>query len=229
MIRTGESGVGHHGEGLVPHHHVPADSLAAYAAGATTPGEDLLIACHLTLCPACREVVDRAEQLGDELLTRVPSVPLQTDVLATLLGKLDQPESPPPPLPRCDVFPAPLRRHIGPLDSVPWRSIGGDLRVAPIDLGESEQRVFLMDFPARFRIPTHGHQGLERAMVLRGAFTDERTSFDRGDVSWREEGDHQVVIDPVGRCTTLFVNDGPADLGPVLTKLVDWWITGTKS
>jgi putative transcriptional regulator len=213
----------------VPHHHVPADSLAAYAACVTSAGEDLLIACHLSLCPPCREVVDRAEQLGDELLTRAPSVPLQTDALAALLGKLDQPESPPsPPLPPCDVLPAPLRRCVGPLDSVPWRALGADLRVAPVDLGDSEQRVFLMDFPARFRIPTHGHQGLERALVLRGAFTDERAAFGRGDVSWREDDDHQVVIDPVGRCTTLFVNDGPAAYGPVLTQLVDWWITGTR-
>lgn len=213
----------------MPHHHVPADALVAYAAGVATPGEDLLVACHLSLCPDCREVVERAEGLGDELLLKAPEVPLGAGALEALLGKLDAPAEPkPPPPPPCSVFPAPLRRLVGNLEGVSWRSIGAGLRAAHVDLGEDkpEQRVFLLDFPPGFRIPTHGHTGLERLLVLRGSYIDEQASFSRGDVSWREQGDHQVVISDEERCTSLFVNDGPADIGPVLTPLFDWWLGG---
>lgn len=208
----------------MPRHHIPADALAAYAAGAATAGEDLFIATHLSFCPGCRTIVDRAEQLGESLLTNAPEASVPTDMLSQLLSRLDEPAPKPAPPPRCSVFPAPLARAIGPLEAVPWRTLGADLRGASVPLGETGQRVFLLDFPPRFRIPTHGHHGIERALVLRGGFTDERDSFERGDASWREDGGHKVTIDPEGRCTTLFVNDGAADFGP-LTGVVDWWMS----
>ncbi|MEQ1566945.1 MAG: ChrR family anti-sigma-E factor [Myxococcota bacterium] len=208
----------------MPEHHIPDDVLVAYAAGAVPAGEELLVACHLTLCPACRAAVARAEQVGESVLARAPSAPMD-HALAGLMAKLDAPVPPPPARPAapdCPWFPLPLRRRVGAHASLPWRPVGFDVRAAKVDL-TSDERVFLLDFPPGFQIPTHGHHGVERTLVLQGGFRDERDSYARGDVTWRDDPDHEVRIDEDGRCTTLFVNDGAADLG-WLTPLVDWWI-----
>jgi putative transcriptional regulator len=210
----------------VPEHHVPADALVAYAAGSSTSGEELLVACHLSVCPSCRSAVAAAEALGELLLDRAPPAlaPERTeDLLASLLDRLDAPVPAPAPLPRCGVFPAPLVRRMGALDTIPWRALGFGVRGAHVDTDDGP-RVFLLDFPPGFRIPTHDHRGTERALVLRGAFSDGRDRFGPGDVSWSDDPGHDVRIAPDARCTTLFVNDGAADVGP-LTRLVDWWIT----
>jgi putative transcriptional regulator len=206
----------------LPAHHVPDEALLAYAAGTATAGEELLVACHLTLCPSCRAAADDAERGGEVALARVEPVPVADDALAAVLARLDAPAPAPPPVAECPVFPLPLRRRIGPLAALPWRGVGFDVRAAKVDVGD-DQRVFLLDFPPRFHIPVHGHRGVERALVLRGGFSDETGHFDRGDVSWHDDAGHDVRIDPDGRCTTLFVNDGAAELG-WLSGLVDWWI-----
>lgn len=206
----------------MPVHHVPDDALLGYAAGTSSAGEELLVACHLTLCPLCRDAVDRAEAVGAAASARAPAVALPDDALSALLGRLDAPAPVEPPPAECPVFPMPLRRRIGPLAALPWRGVGLDVRAARVDL-DGAQRVFLLDFPPAFRIPTHGHEGTERALVLRGGFSDERAEFVRGDVSWREDPGHDVRIHDDGRCTTLFVNDGKVEVG-WLTGLMDWWI-----
>lgn len=200
----------------------------AYAAGSGTSGEDLLVACHLTVCPPCREAVDAAEAMGVAFLDRAAAVdpsPASLDaVLALLDAPVPEPEEPAPAPAdtRCATFPSPLRRLIGPLESAPWRAVIGGVRVARVT-HDAGQRVYVMDFPPGFRIPRHGHHGVERALVLRGSFTDERASFGAGDVSWRDDHGHDVRIDDEGRCTTLFVNDGPSDFG-LVTPIVDWWV-----
>ncbi|MEQ1500618.1 MAG: ChrR family anti-sigma-E factor [Myxococcota bacterium] len=215
----------------MPLHHVPAEVLVAYAAGTGSAGEDLLVACHLTYCPACRAAVDRAEAIGATVLDRAPSAPLPAGAWDGLLAALDAPPHDGPPVhaqpqaqaqgARCPVFPSALRDRVGPLDAVAWAAVGAGLRAAKVG---DDDRVFLLDFPPGFRIPHHGHHGTERALVLRGGFSDERAVFERGDVSWRDDPGHDVRIHDDGRCTTLFVNDGPADYG-VFTPLVDWWVT----
>ena len=206
----------------MPAHHVPDEALLAYAAGTATAGEELLVACHLTVCPTCRRSVEEAERGGEVALGRAEAVPVGDDALAAVLARLDGPAPAPLKVAECPVFPMPLRRRIGPLAALPWRAVGFDVRAAKVDL-DGDQRVFLLDFPPTFRIPVHGHHGVERALVLRGGFTDEAAHFDRGDVSWHDEAGHDVRIDPDGRCTTLFVNDGATDYG-WLSGLVDWWV-----
>lgn len=208
-------------------HHVPDDALLAYAAGTSTVGEDLLVACHLTLCPACRAAADAADEVGATLAARAPAADLPPDALGLLLARLDQPEPARAPLHPCPHFPAPLRRAVGPLASVAWRPVGFGVGVMPLPLGGGHQRVFLMDFPPGLRLPIHGHEGVERGLVLRGGFTADGEAYARGDVSWRDDAHHDVLIDDDGeRCTTLFVSDGPMTFtgNGWLDRFADWWL-----
>lgn len=219
----------------MPVHHVPSDTLFAFAAGNGAPGEDLLVACHLTLCPDCRTASLEAEAVGAALFERCAAAPLGEGALEAVLQALDRgPPAPEPNPPSSGAdrgwAPAPLRALLGPIEQVPWRAVAQGVRVAQVPIS-GLQRVFLMDFPPSVRIPSHGHHGIERALVLRGGFTDERAAFGLGDVSWRDDAEehvvgeraHRVTIDADGPCTTLFVNDGPTDMG-LLTGLVDRWM-----
>jgi putative transcriptional regulator len=213
--------------GSVVAHHVPDDALLAYAAGSSSVGEDLLVACHLTLCPACREAVDAADRVAAALAARAPAADLPPDALGHLLARLDDPAPvAPPPAPPCPYFPAPLRRAVGPLASVRWRPVGFGVGVSPLPVGGGHQRVFLMDFPPGLRLPSHGHDGVERGLVLRGGFTADGRAYARGDVSWQDEPHHDVVVDDDGeRCTTLFVSDGPMTFGSGwIDRFADWWL-----
>lgn len=207
-------------------HHLPAEALVAYAAGATTHGEDLLVACHLSVCPACRRGLHDAERVGEALAFRAAPAETAPGSLDRLLAAL--PPAPPAAAntpPPCPVFPAPLRRAVGPLESLPWRNVGFGVCIAPVSAAGG-QRTFLLDFPPGFRLPSHGHSGVERGLVLRGGFTADGAVYARGDVSWCEEPHHDVVVDDDGeRCTTLFVNDGPVEVGSAwASRLVDWWL-----
>ena len=58
--------------------HAPNALIADYAAGALPPGMSLLVASHLTYCPACRDKVARLEALGGALLAEASAVAPRT-------------------------------------------------------------------------------------------------------------------------------------------------------
>jgi len=177
------------------------------------------VASHLTYCAECRAEVADAEALGGELLLGATPVPM--DGAADLAAR----HTTAIPLERCSVLPAPLRRFTGPATRLPWRKVGPGLRVVPVDLGSESQRTFLLELPAGWRVPTHGHGGTERVLVLGGGFTDQGRSFGVGDVSWHDDASHAVHIDEDGPCLALFVNDGPFVVGGRLgTRLLDHWL-----
>lgn len=216
-----------------PRHHPPADALCAYAAGASDPDEELLLACHLTVCPACRAEVERAEALAGALS---PEADGNADVerwLAQVAPRLDDPPPPPPAPPPAGgsgagtgaiPLPAPIRRRLaGP---PAFRAVAPGLRVARVPAGAGA-RVFLADFRPGFRVPDHGHHGVERGLVLRGGFRWGPDAYAVGDVSWEEDEHRDIVVDDDGPCTTLFVNDGPLSVGSGwLDRALDWWLLG---
>ncbi len=208
-----------------PTHHVPEDDLLSYAAGVSSPGIEILVACHLTLCPRCRERLALAEGLGGVFLSGAPA-PVGP---ARALGVDPAPaiRAPAPTASIAAGFPAALRRLTDAAGARPWRALGAGVRILGLDPGGPE-RTFLIEFPASFVVPAHRHQGAERGLVLQGGFTDDDGHYRRGDVSWKGSAHpHHSTIDADGPCTTLFVADGPARLGAsVIDRVVEWWLHG---
>lgn len=209
-----------------PTHHVPDEDLLSYAAGTLSAGVELLVACHLTLCPRCRVQLRLAEQIGGSLFGALTPActALQPTPVAAPASAPATPVGPTPPT-RSGVLPAPLRRHVGAIEAVPWRRVGMGVRIADLELQGPEQ-TFLIAFPPGLTVPSHHHQGTERGLVLQGGFADTAGHYLRGDVSL-QEGDleHHSVIDRDGPCTTLFVMDGPVSVGgALLSRVVDWWL-----
>ena len=46
------------------HHHLNDDLLLDYAAGTLSEGWSLAVACHLAMCPQCRDQLALAEATG---------------------------------------------------------------------------------------------------------------------------------------------------------------------
>ncbi|GAB4556704.1 MAG: ChrR family anti-sigma-E factor [Haliangiales bacterium] len=201
----------------MPQHHLPDDTLLAYAAGALGESESLLVACHITLCPSCRHTVDVAEQLGAAVLEsaaalesaapapRSPSPAgaalerRDAALLADLLPKLDdrsgsaadeRAASAPAAAIATDptgIVPAPLFDLVGDLDRAPWQRKLPSLHILPLPPPADDKLVSLVRLAPGASVPLHAHRGTEAALVLTGGFTDDAGHFVRGDVSVRDD------------------------------------------
>jgi putative transcriptional regulator len=209
---------------MTPTHHPQLDDLVGYAAGTLTEGMDVLVACHLTFCPVCRDAVAGFEAVGAGLwgASEHPQGSLSLD---ELLGRLDEPSLPTPPsaVDPDEILPAPLRHRVGPYRRLGFRRYPGG--VGHLPLPKLGQGVFLLDLPPSLALPAHRHDGVERALVLTGGFSAGGSAFGPGDLS--EEGDHdvhEVVVDDDARCVCLFVNDGRIVPEHPWLRLVSDWI-----
>jgi len=206
----------------VPHHHPPEDDLLAYSAGTASEGLSVLVACHLTFCPACRDTVAFLDQLGGALVPDEPTADAALPSLDALLARLaDEPAAAakPRPVPD-DVLPAPLRERVGGMADLPWRQLPLGVAHASVDLGDTP--AFLYDFPPGLTLPDHHHEGgVERAMPLVGGFSDDRGSYGPGDLCITgEDHCHHVQVDDDGRCVCLFVNDGAIVIDNLALRLL---------
>ena len=207
-------------------HHIGDDLIHAYAAGEVDEAVGLLVATHLALCPACREILAVAEAIGGGLIEAEPAEALPDDAFAALMARVETlPDEAPAPRAapgRAPVFPKPLRDYAGgDADAVRWRGLGGGVRHLPIATGASRSKARLLYIPAGEKVPDHGHRGMELTLVLSGAFYDGGAWFRRGDV---EEADatieHQPVAGPEEDCICLAVTDAPLRFKSLLPRLV---------
>ena len=221
----------------MPEHHAPDEILIAYAAGSLGASESLLVACHLTLCPRCRDLVADAEAVGAALLAAPASepapAPASAPMLDAMLARLDEVEvdtagepatvAPAPGRSAVDprgLVPAPLFRLIGDIDGAPWRRLLRGIYSLDVPAQGDDKYVKLFRFEAGLRVPRHAHPGFEGTLVLSGGFTDEDGHHVRGDLSVLDESrPHEQHIDDDGPCTWLLVADGK----PIPRTLLGWF------
>lgn len=203
-------------------HHIPANLMAAYAAGNLSEAYSLVIACHVSLCDACRAELAAFEAVGADVLERSGEAALAPDAFEATMALIQSApvrRDPLPPRP-VSAFPAPLQDYAGEdPDAVRWRSIGGGVKQAMLDCkGKATAR--LLFIPGGKAVPEHGHNGLELTLVLQGAFSDSVSRFARGDV---EIGDgdlqHQPVAEPGEACICLAATDAPLRFRSIVPRL----------
>src|SRR5262245_37079488 len=108
-------------------HHPRSELLVTYAAGTLGEGASLLVASHLTLCPACRAHVAGPEAVGATVLEALPATGVSDARTASLMAQLDTADTSvpatPAPTPSATGLPQPLRSYLGDddLDRLPWR------------------------------------------------------------------------------------------------------------
>lgn len=181
-------------------HHPPDETLAAFAAGALTEGEALVVATHLEPCADCRNWVGTLEVIGGVLLHDCPPLALKPDALKTVLARLTEA----PPEPGVTSVPAPsiaasempdlpglLRGY--PLG--PWETAKPGMEARRILIsGADGAQVMLLNLAPGAPVGQHGHDGNEWVCVLSGAYHDEFGRYAAGDFS---AADGDIVHTPV--------------------------------
>ena len=194
--------------------HAPNGMIADYAAGALSQGMSLLVASHLTYCPACRDKAARLEALGGALLAEGEAVAPEPRCLKGALARIEAPAAAGAAAgePAATPLPRPLCQRLGePLCDLRWRA--GSCRASrPAgSRGSSAERVGLMRARPGVRIEPHGHAGLEGTLVLAGAMRDRARTFRRGELALADESvEHAPEAVGGETCLCLVVQTGPA-------------------
>jgi len=205
----------------MPTFHLSDEDLADYAAGRFAEPFAVLIASHLTLCPACRRAVAEFEALGGLAIETAPVAALAEGSLAAVMAKLDDAEpvecrrTPAPATGEFRNFPAPLRQFVGPAPM--WKKVMRGLDEAEIGTVRDGVKATLMRIAPGCAMPRHTHDGREMLIVLEGGYSDEIGTYDVGDVAVANpEVVHRPVADPVEGCLCFAVTDARVKLtGPI--------------
>jgi putative transcriptional regulator len=193
--------------------HPTHSMLAAYAAGSATDGVSLLVAAHLTYCPACRARVAAFEALGASMLAATPET-MAPPALDACLARLDAPEAPrarrAPPAPGGLALPRPVADLLGaPFAEIRWRFLMPGVAEHLLPVGAEGERVSLLRVRPGAGVPAHTHTGEEATLVLGGALCDRDRLFGVGDVAVATaQDDHHPTAGEGGDCVCLAVIGG---------------------
>lgn len=220
-------------DGMRPSHHVDGDMLLAYAAGTLAQAPSLVVATHLSLCPACRASLAAAEAVGGALLDDIAPEPVSRKVVADVLTRLDaivpDAKRKPPQTEAKSLAGAVLPRCV--LDYLPedlgdlrWSWVSPGVKFSEM-LSDGRTRVGLMQAAAGAPFTPHGHSGPEVTMVLSGGYRDGAVSYQRGDVQSVDESDvHEPVVDQATECLALFLTSGPVKPTGLIARIVSRFI-----
>ena len=177
-----------------PAHHPPGEYLVDFATGALDEAEAVVVACHLGLCARCAGAIAALETVGGFLLDEIeadlmnasdPDATLGARRQAAAATRIDDDV-------RADRsnegLPAPLRGRLGKaLDDLDWsRDIAG-VRSAPIPELSGDCEAVMIRIAAGRKVPRHGHDSAQLAIILSGGLTSGTERFASGDVMYADE------------------------------------------
>jgi len=207
------------------HHHPDEGFLLDYATGVMAEPLAVVIACHLTLCPCCRTTVAQMEHVGGALLERVEGEPLEPDCFEAVMARIAQEPTLCPAACRDAAtsgdLPRPLMACLsGCSIGRTWqRPFGIEMQGLPCKVPGHHLRLLRIQ-PGR-AVPRHSHDGIELAIVLKGAFSDASGTYGRGDIACADGSvDHRQAAEPGEPCVCLVATTGrltfTGPFGPLL-------------
>lgn len=207
-------------------HHLDDEMLVRYSAGTLAEGWSLGVATHLSLCPVCRGRLAAYDSIGGYLLECEESdadldngwqamkrrlEPGQRDNVIALQPREKTPA----------IFPNPLAGYIQKAGGLKWRGLGVGAKQMVIPTSDSTTVVRLLKVPAGKPVPEHSHGGSEFTLVLDGSFSDEISTFRRGDVEYADESvQHTPRAHLDTDCICLAVTDAPLRFKSRLMRLL---------
>ncbi len=215
-------------------HHPDPSNLMCYAAGSLPEPLAAVVACHVSVCPACRRDIAMLEIAGADLVSSLAGVEMRGEaprLVAGLGATADAPAAKDAARhtkaemdkKRSVDVPAPLVSLVGPrLDQIAWKYLAPGVRHYPLPLSKGAQGdLRLLKVAAGLRMPEHGHGGAEMTMLLAGAYTDAFGRFATGDVSDLDtDSEHQPIADPDEGCICLFATLAPSHYKSPLARLM---------
>ena len=181
--------------------HPASETLAEYASGGLKTGARLVLGVHLKACDVCRREVRRLEAIGGALLESQPEAALAPDALDRALASLDRTEEP-------------SRMSLQDMAKGFWTPIGRGAALKPLPkVADPGERLYLIRAEGGQGLPEHGHTGMERLVVLTGAFEDNQGRYGPGDLVERGPEDrHRPVACEGETCLCLSASEGPLKL-----------------
>jgi len=183
--------------------HPAPETLADYASGALKTGARLVLGLHLKACEACRRDVEGLEMIAGALLAAEPEAGLKPNALDRALAALERPEPP-----------EPKRIALADMTRGLWMPIGAGAALKPLPkVADPGERLFLIRAQSGCYMPEHGHTGMERLVVISGAFEDDQGRYGPGDLVERGPDDrHRPLAFGGETCLCLSASDGPIKL-----------------
>lgn len=209
-------------------HHLDEASLLSYAAGSMSQGMALVTACHLAMCPDCRERARASEAIGGALMENLQPATVADDALAQVLAAIDNQDVPVDitPVVRAkptvsSEVPAPLADYIGDsFDDVEWKRIVPGVYYFDLPCQSGGVSRLLRIAPGKAMLP-HTHDGNELTLVLKGSFSDEVGRFAAGDIAdLDDQVEHQPLVDSREDCICLVATDAPLKFTTLLGRLM---------
>ena len=118
-------------------------------------------------------------------------------------------------------LPNPLAAYVERSGGLHWRGLGRGPSQMIIRTGDRTTTVRLLKVPAGQPVPEHSHGGTEFTLVLDGSFSDEVSTFRRGDVELADGSImHTPTAHPGKDCICLAVTDAPLRFKSRLLRLL---------
>ena len=205
-------------------HHLSDDILMAYSAGTLPEAFDLVVATHISMCDDCRARMHSFDAVGGNVLDATPEIPMSDGSFEATLKLISN--LPKDPIKtelrqkRSGLFPAPLADYVGgDLDAVKWRPVGMGVKQSILKTTK-DATVRLLYIPTGCSVPDHGHEGTEMTLVLQGAFQDETSIFEAGDVELADQDlEHTPVAVGSEDCICLAATDARLRFNSLMPKL----------
>ena len=206
--------------------HPPEDMLLSYASGKLQGGFNMVLGCHINMCPQCRESLHMHQEIAGSIIRDLKPAQMGVSANATLeLLRNERAIAPKPVVSSVKTedleVPLPLHEHMGSaLENLKWQKLSPGLK----------QHVFKLSGTALARliwigkgvsVPSHGHRGDELTLVLSGGYHDGEQAFTKGDIQWADHASpHQPIAMDDGPCLTLAVTDAPIIFQNFLPRLL---------
>ena len=194
-------------------HHPSETLLTAYASGALSNAERLVVAVHANQCTNCRRLIRAVEGIGGASLEEAEFASLETDAFERITSMLQSSADKTYPNKSetltdgaIEEFPVPIpTQRFG---RRKWVAPGVSVR--PILLpGEGRSRAFLLYSRAGARMLEHSHSGVELTCVLKGSFSHKGGRYGPGDFDFGDYNvDHQPVVGPEEACLCIVAMQG---------------------
>jgi len=207
-------------------HHLTDETLQDYAAGSLDRSMEVVIACHLTLCPACRERAHLVDTVGGVVLEAADNAEPKATA-ADVLSNAEKQPKPPALTPTVPGVPRPLGRLLSAgLDEIDWKRLAPGIKQHNLSDQHRKYGAFkLLHLSPGVVLSQHTHQDRELSLVLRGSYQDEIGRFKAGDIA--DLGDdviHQPVVDTHEPCIALIATQSPVRYSGVLGRLMQPFI-----
>ncbi len=208
-------------------HHPDISTLMTCAAGSQPESLAAVIACHISMCPACAAEFARMQEIGVALFAGLEPVPLTREAPIAALRALEAESEPEKATTLAGDVPAPIACHVGSrLDGIPWKRIATGLWQYRIPLSKGARgELRLIKAAPGVAIPEHGHDGEELTLLLRGSYRDEFGTYRIGDMAELDtDARHHPVADEVEGCICLVANEGKTHFKGLLARFMQPFI-----